>query len=442
MLSYRSKLRLAVRCFSAIALVLAGTACSQGADRRPDSSVLTVMTLNAEFLWDGVAPEEGQPNFPWKNSETEATEHMEAVAAIIRQSSPDILHLVPVENEQALGRLNNNHLQGMGYQPYFVKGKDTYTGQDVALLTRIDPESNQIHRDDGTGQSGTVTKGVSKNLYAKFTIGSMRIAIVGVHLLAQPNMESRRRQREAQADVIRRRASTLRSEGYLVIVLGDLNDYDGDAACRDHIDSMPITNVLSMIKGMNTPTPQDDLVNAAEFVPKASRYTAFWDQNEDGNIQPEREYTSIDHILLSPELRARVRFVEMSHNHDPRRVTDHFPVVVQFASDGSATLLIVRLLPNPPGSDLQGEEATVRNVSNQAVNMNGWTLRDFAGKTWDLSSLGTLQPGAEATITRNGQPMALNNDGDTVELRNPNGQVVDTVTYGSVEGGEEVTRAQ
>ncbi len=76
MLSYPNALRLAIRCLSAIVLIFIGTACSHGADRRPDSSVLTVMTLNAEFLWDGVAPEEGQVNFPWKNSETEATEHM------------------------------------------------------------------------------------------------------------------------------------------------------------------------------------------------------------------------------------------------------------------------------------------------------------------------------------------------------------------------------
>ncbi len=34
-------------------------------DRRTDRSRLTIMTINAEFPWDGVAPEEGQANFPW-----------------------------------------------------------------------------------------------------------------------------------------------------------------------------------------------------------------------------------------------------------------------------------------------------------------------------------------------------------------------------------------
>ena len=43
-------------------------------DRRTNKSTLIIMTLNAEFLWDGVEPEEGQVNFAWKYSQTEAEE--------------------------------------------------------------------------------------------------------------------------------------------------------------------------------------------------------------------------------------------------------------------------------------------------------------------------------------------------------------------------------
>ena len=41
------------------------------------------MTFNAEFLWDGVYPEEGQADFPWKGSLTEAEEHMRRIAEVI-----------------------------------------------------------------------------------------------------------------------------------------------------------------------------------------------------------------------------------------------------------------------------------------------------------------------------------------------------------------------
>lgn len=417
------------------------TAASCGAaDRRPDKATLTVMTLNTEFMWDGLDPEEGQVNFSRKGSETEAAEHMEDIAEIIKTGNPDIVHLVEVENKQAMDKLNTDYLAGSNYKVYFKKGKDTYTGQDVALLTRIDPDV--FDRDDGKGQSGNVSKGVSKNLYATFTVGQTKIAVIGLHFLSRPNAENRRLPRQAQADLICKRAKKLFDQGYLLIILGDFNDYDGETGSRDHIDSMPVTNVLSMIKRLGTDSTDDDLFNAAQLVPKASRYTAFWDQNENNQIEADRELTSIDHILISNGLVEKVDLVEINHDHDPRKVTDHFPVEVRLRFEGESgnrTLIITELLPNPQGNDNQKETATIKNVSQQAVNLNGWKLRDLKGKTWSLSSLGVIQPGQEKTITRNGQPMSLNNDGDTIELLDTNGKAVDTVTYGPVDEGEVVT---
>jgi len=72
--------------------------------------------------------EEGQPDFDWKGSESEAAEHMEEIAEIIRASNPDIVNLVEVENKQAVDKLNIDYLAGSGYVVYFKQGKDTYTG--------------------------------------------------------------------------------------------------------------------------------------------------------------------------------------------------------------------------------------------------------------------------------------------------------------------------
>jgi len=73
-----------------------------------------------------------------------------------------------------------------------------------------------------------------------------------------------------------------------------------------------------------------------------------------------------------------------------------------------------------------------------AVNMEGWSLRDVAGNRWSLSSLGALAPGQEVVITRQGKPMSLNNNGDTVELLDAGDEMVQVVTYGPVERGETV----
>jgi len=43
-----------------IAAVFLVTADSvRAADRRPNKATLTIMTLNTEFMWDGIDPEEG-----------------------------------------------------------------------------------------------------------------------------------------------------------------------------------------------------------------------------------------------------------------------------------------------------------------------------------------------------------------------------------------------
>ena len=96
-------------------------------DRRIDKTRLVVMTFNTYFMWDGVSPEEGQVQFPWKGSQVEADEHMQKIAEVIIRNDPDVVTLVEVEGLAALNRLNDNFLAGRGYEVSFIKGKDTFT---------------------------------------------------------------------------------------------------------------------------------------------------------------------------------------------------------------------------------------------------------------------------------------------------------------------------
>lgn len=233
------------------------------------------MTLNAEFLWDGVDPEEGssQVSFPWKGSQTEAEEHMEKVAEIIIRANPDIINLVEVENLQSLTTFNDRFLVGRGYRPFFVQGGDTFTGQDVVLLTRIDPDGGAIQRSDIQGTSGGVNKSVSKNYFATINVDGLKLGFIGLHFLAQPLSTQRRLEREAQADAIRKLALNMKTNNSQLqfVILGDFNDFDGhfNAALnqddRDHIDSTPISNVLRTIRELSPTDANDDLVN--EMVP-------------------------------------------------------------------------------------------------------------------------------------------------------------------------------
>ncbi len=433
----RDRVRVA---FLAVACVAAPAIAD---DRRADTSRLSIMTFNAEFLWDGLAPEEGQVAFAWKGDPDAAAEHMQRVADVIIFSDPDIVHLVEVENLDALTLFRDSFLAGRGYEPYFVKGKDTYTGQDVALLTRIDPVS--VRRDERSGVSGSEQKGVSKHLIARFEAEpDLRFSLIGLHFVAFPTREDRRLERQAQADAIVGMAIDEADAGYEVIIVGDFNDYDGAADSLDHIDSAPISTVLTTIRAMRPGDPGDDLINAASLLDKSQRYTAHYDKNGNGRVDYPQELTSIDHVLIGPGLAGRIETVDIPHRHDPMAGPDHYPVVVWFrladpTPDAPDGVRIVALLPDPPGDDRQHETATLRNFGAAAVDLTGWRLRDLSGGTWSLDPIGTLAPGAQATVVRLGQRMSLNNDGDTVELIDASGVVVQRVSYGRVGEGEVVS---
>jgi len=414
-------------------------------DRRTDPSHLVIMQLNAEFLWDGVEPEEGSASFPWKGSPTEAREHMQRIAQIIAYSNPDIVNLCEVENMDALRMLNDDFLAGRGYKPYLTQGGDSTTGQDVALLTRIDPEGGSTTFDTRLGYDGTVHKSVTKNYTARIQIGGgEKIAIIGAHLLAQPNRLDRLHQRQAQADALRSMAVDQVAAGYQVVLMGDFNDYDGEASSRDHIDSMPITNVLVRLRTVDPGQTSDDLINVASLVPKATRYTSFWDQNDNGFVDSDSELTSIDHVLLSPTLNDNIESTEFVHDSNPDHATDHYPIVVRLRTGGgppplaAGAIRIVALLPNPSGNESQGESATLKNVGQTAVDLHGWKLRDRASTFWSLDSLGSIAPGQEKSILRAGQQMALNNTGDTIDLLDSSGNVVHSVSYGRADEDEAI----
>ena len=298
-------------------------------DRREDKTKLTLMSFNVEFMWDGLPPEEGSDDvtFPHKGNPKLAAEKMAKIAEIIREHEPDIASLYEVENLDALKLLNEKFLEGMGYKAYLKNGRDTFTGQDVGILTRIDPDE-PLWREDRPGESGYSRKAPSKNYIAKFTISGEQIAIIGVHFYSRPTDRRRLHDRQAQARSILRAAKELDAEGYHVIIAGDINDYDGSREASDHTSNKPITKVLAELKGMDPTTEDDDLVNIAQFVPKNRRYTCHWDKNRNGKIDGRGELPSIDRILIAPELAERVDSAEFINKYNPVGISDHFPIMV------------------------------------------------------------------------------------------------------------------
>ena len=82
---------------------------------------------------------------------------------------------------------------------------------------------------------------------------------------------------------------------------------------------------------------------------------------------------------------------------------------------------------------------SLKNTGAAAIQLTGWKLRDKANTFWDLDANGTVAPGAVVKIMRSGRRMGMNNDGDTVELIDPSGQVVHRHSFERAEEGDVVT---
>lgn len=292
---------------------------------------------NTEWLFDGV----GDRKVPW-DSPTEARQHLDDIAAVIRRNRPDILTLCEVESDQILQDLVDE-IGDPDYTPYFVKGVDTGTGQDVALITQGDLVWNVTRTACKTDQVPGSTcpvaidkeKGVSKNKIALFDscLFGVKFALISVHFYAFPNDKRRCIWREAQAMVVRDATAKLIAAGFEVIIAGDLNDYSDK---YEDVDPQrgPITRVLSLLRH---PDDNNDveLENVMQHLPQSERYTAWYDRggDNDGEYDGPEETSQIDHILMTKGLFNRIRRVWIDHEPNPEVISDHWPLFVELGTN-------------------------------------------------------------------------------------------------------------
>lgn len=302
--------------------------------------------------------------------------HLERVAAVIETLMPDILVMPEVVSRQGVDAVVELlHAKGLeDYSGYHVDGRDRFSGFDVAIIARIEPDlvdGERIHlfvpaatkraakRSAGVADNATAGKGpeadaaedwmrraysaedsrgtirreeavLQRHAVAYFTVDGTKLAVFGMHLKSNPSDVSANAQRTAETaiarEVIRRR---IVARGYLPLVLGDLNDYDPDVPMADP-GRRTRTSVLRDLKDYDESREGDELVNAAGFIPRqADRYSSHWDFNENGAADRDDVFTLIDHVLVPRELVAAVTRAFICHAID-LDVSDHFPVVVDF----------------------------------------------------------------------------------------------------------------
>lgn len=303
---------------------------------------LRVIQYNVEWLFmDYFASADCPGNgCTWKNK-TAATMHIETISNIISKLSAStdvstIINLCEVEGCDELNMLVQQLANG--YTPYLKKGKDVATGQNAGILTQLQPAVSLYRTEERynypiagskcnyTGELAST--GVSKHYITEFSINKLNIAFIGAHFIAFPTDPPRCAEREAQAMIMQNVIFSYISKGFEVIFLGDLNDYDGEAL--DKNNNQPTSNVLEILKGKYT--GKYELINVANLIKQADRYSAWWDKN--GNcVSTPNEFSTIDHMLVTPTLYKQIDSAFYYHGYTEKcdiYESDHYPLVVDF----------------------------------------------------------------------------------------------------------------
>ena len=253
------------------------------------SHAITVMTANMEFFWDSKEPHEGarivfgtigSPPSPHQ-VQLEAF----AMAQVIRQQKADVVGLTEVENRDVVDLIRG--YLGKGWKVVFKKGRDTGTGQDVAILHRFRVVRGSIDNwsDASKGESvdGTKKAKPSKVLGVKLRHGQETFYVVVTHLISKRADNDNKR--EAQADAVRKVVAARMADVDHTIVMGDFNDTPGSPT-------------LKRIRG----------IGLRDGKPKLAQIATVSGPNADFTYVFKGKKNLIDHILVSPGLASGAKF--------------------------------------------------------------------------------------------------------------------------------------
>jgi len=308
-------------------------------DRRKNKNSLRLVQYNVEWLFIDYYSGANCPGdgCSWKN-QTEAETHMSYVSKVIKDLNPDIINFCEIEGCDELNMLKNQLDES--YIPYLKKGTDTGTGQNVGMLTRIDPVTS-LYRSEmkynypiagsTCGYNSSISStGVSKHYITEFIFNGFNLAFISAHLIAIPTDPARCSQREAQASILQSVIYDYINRNYEVIMIGDFNDYDAEVL--DMNNNKPTSQVLDILKGnIGEYMGKYILYNAAEKIEKSERYSDWWDSDNNCNTASNNDYSMIDHILVTDSIKNKINNVFIYHDYKEycgKYNSDHYPLVI------------------------------------------------------------------------------------------------------------------
>jgi hypothetical protein len=107
-------------------------------------------------------------------------------------------------------------------------------------------------------------------------------------------------------------------------------------------------------------------------------------------------------------------------------------------------IIINEFLPDPDGSDLDGEWIELKNIGEEEADLIEWSLDDSedGSRSYKFKLETLVKPGGFYFINRKESGIALNNNFDSVRLLNPLGDLVDSVFYEETFEGKSYARGE
>lgn len=199
---------------------------SNGSDSNSDGEYwLSAMTINAEWLWDYDNNIDGEvlgpgdiPNF------NEYWAEIRYYAGLIVENKANLVAFQEIEGCHIIEDIRSELGTG-SWHSVCQTGRDTYTGQDVAIVSRFPVVYGPDTFPDTFGQYAGTSVRPTKIVGAVLDTPHGDLAVITTHLLSRANPDNDLR-RAAQADAVLTNLYTLMQQLNVVhgLVMGDLND--------------------------------------------------------------------------------------------------------------------------------------------------------------------------------------------------------------------------
>jgi len=120
------------------------------------------------------------------------------------------------------------------------------------------------------------------------------------------------------------------------------------------------------------------------------------------------------------------------------------PLTEEKAKSYPSGVFINEILPSPKGADSEEEWIELYNQNDFEIDLSGWKVSDSLGKTTTYIFLAGTKISAKGFLVLN-RPITkitLNNDGDTLNLTQPSGNIVDKISFEKAPIGQSYNKIE